>query len=104
MATTASKIRPRPKYSGLAFHVTVVVEPDGNEFHAYCPALKGLHVSGATIKEALENARIAAQLFLECLIEDGDPIPVGVQLKPTDKPQRVPKDAVYVATLLIHLK
>lgn len=90
---------------GLTFHVTVVVEPDGDDFHAYCPALKGLHVPGATIQEAVKNARVAAQLFLECLIEDGDPIPVGVQLRLHGKPRpaRPPKDAVHVETLTIHL-
>jgi predicted RNase H-like HicB family nuclease len=100
MATTASKAKPR--HSGLAFQVTVVVESDGNEFHAYCPALKGLHVPGATIAEAVQNARVAAQLFLECLIEDGDPIPVGVQ--PEAQPFRKRWPVVHVETLLIHLQ
>lgn len=99
MAQTALKTRSR---QGLTFQVTVVVEPDGDGFHAYCPALKGLHVPGATIEEAVENARVAAQLFLECLVEDGDPIPVGVQLGPHRL--HIPKKAVHAETLTLHLE
>lgn len=101
----AQAVLKKKSHKDLTFHVTVVVEPDGDEFHAYCPALKGLHVPGTTIPEAVENARVAAQLFLECLIEDGDPIPVGVQLSPHGKrrQERRPKDAVHVETLAIHL-
>ncbi|MCS7198665.1 MAG: type II toxin-antitoxin system HicB family antitoxin, partial [Candidatus Bipolaricaulota bacterium] len=95
MAQTTLKT---PARRGLTFQVLVVVEPDGEEFHAYCPALKGLHVAGATIEEAVENARVAAQLFLECLIEDGDPIPIGMQQSPHEQPhpKRLPKEAVHV--------
>ena len=106
------KTTPKPKLPlkqpivGLNFQVTVVVEPDGNEFHAYCPALPGLHVPGATVPEALEHARVAAQLFLECMIEDGDPIPVGVQLGAPARTQRArwPKEAIHVGLLAIHLE
>ena len=35
----------------IEFLVDIVVEPDESEFLAYCPALKGLHVGGATVKE-----------------------------------------------------
>lgn len=29
----------------------IIVEPDGDGFHAYCPMLKGLHTAGDTEKE-----------------------------------------------------
>ena len=60
----------------LRFKIGIVVEPDGDEFHAYCPSLKGLHVSGATQQDALQNVIETAQAWLESLIECGDPIPV----------------------------
>ena len=63
----------------LKFELAIVVEPDGDEFHAYCPALKGLHVSGETPEEALQNAKDAAIAYLDSLIRHGDPIPIGVR-------------------------
>ncbi|OGF53805.1 MAG: hypothetical protein A2Z21_01010 [Candidatus Fraserbacteria bacterium RBG_16_55_9] len=74
-ATPKTRLPLKQPTTGLNFQVTIVVEPDEDEFHAYCPALPGLHVAGATVQEALENAQVAAQLFLECMIEDGDAIP-----------------------------
>jgi len=105
-----TKTRSAPKRAGcgLTFQVAVVVEPDGDEFYAYCPAIKGLHVGGATVAEAVKNARDAAIAFLEMMVEYGDPIPVGVQFDGDGKPRRErwPRkaDAVHVETLLIHLK
>lgn len=60
------------------FKILIVVEPDRDEFHAYCPALKGLHTCGATEEEAVNNAADAAIAYLESLIKHGDPIPIGV--------------------------
>jgi len=65
--------------SAIEFRVQVIVEPDGNGFHAFCPALKGLHTCGQNEKEALKNAKIAASAYLQSLVEHGDPIPVGVE-------------------------
>lgn len=62
----------------IGFQVEIIVEPDGEEFHSYCPALKGLHACGETVDEALSNARDAATAYIESLIKHGDPIPVGV--------------------------
>lgn len=68
----------------LEFRLDIVVEPDGDGFHAYCPALKGLHTCGETQEEALQNAKDAAIAYLRSLIKHGDPIPIGitVQRKP----------------------
>ena len=41
----------------MEFQVEIIVESDGDEYHAYCPALKGLHVCGETVDEALSNER-----------------------------------------------
>lgn len=62
----------------IEFKVEVVVEPDEDGFHAYCPALKGLHTCGNTKEEAIQNAGYAAVAYLESLISHRDPIPVGV--------------------------
>ena len=46
----------------MRIKVSVVVEPDGEGFHAYCPAFKGLHIDGATEQEAVERTCKALEL------------------------------------------
>ena len=65
----------------IGFKVEVIVEPDEDGFHAYCPALKGLHTCGDTKEEALENAKYAAIAYLQSSIKHGDPIPVGIVMR-----------------------
>lgn len=65
------------KRARLTFQVIFLVEPDGTEYLAYCPELPGVLMPGATPQEALENARVAARLCLETMIEYGDPIPLS---------------------------
>ena len=67
--------------SVIGFRLEVVVEPDEIAFHAYCPALKGLHTCGDTEEEAIQNAKDAATAYLQSLIEHGDPIPVGIEIE-----------------------
>lgn len=67
----------------LAFDV--IIEPDQPGLHAYCPALKGLHVGGDTADEALQNARDAINAYVRSLTKHGDPIPVGVQIAEEDE-------------------
>ncbi len=62
----------------IGFRIEVVVETDEIGFHAYCPALKGLHTCGNTKQEALNNAKDAAIAYLTSSIKHGDPIPVGI--------------------------
>ena len=66
------------KKDQIAFKIQVIVERDEGEYHAYCPALKGLHTSGTTQEEAYNNAIDAAIAYIETLIEDVNPIPIGV--------------------------
>ena len=66
--------------SFIEFKINVTIEPDVNGYHAYCPALKGLHTCGDTKEEALRNAGDAAVAYLQSLIKHGDPIPVGVSI------------------------
>jgi predicted RNase H-like HicB family nuclease len=81
MPTTKAvpKRRLRRPTTNLTFQVAVVVEPDGDEYFAYCSDLPGVLMPGATPQEALENACVAARLCLETMIEYGDPIPLGLQ-------------------------
>lgn len=72
----AQKLKPRA--GTLTFHIVFFVEPDGDRYHAWSPMLPGLHADGATAAEAVQQAQELAQLYLEVLIEDGDPIPTGV--------------------------
>lgn len=62
----------------LKFRIRVVVEPDDEGFHAYCPDLKGLHADGETEEEALKNAKCAARLYIESLLKHEEPLPIGV--------------------------
>ena len=45
--------------------LVIIVEPDGDSYHAYAPALKGLHVDGETPAEAISNAIMAALYYAE---------------------------------------
>ena len=59
----------------------VVVEPDGNRWHAYCPALeeRGAATWGCTREEALQHIREVVQMVTEELVADGVPVPDGSQ-------------------------
>ncbi len=61
---------------------TVIVEK-GREsgFIAKCPTLRGCVAQGRTAESALKNLRAAMQDYVECLIEDGVPVPVEVGKK-----------------------
>jgi len=65
----------------IEFRVEVIVEPDDDGFHAYCPALKGLHTCGDTKEEALRNAGDAAVAYLQSSMKHGDSIPVGILMR-----------------------
>lgn len=55
--------------------VDLIVVPDGDSFHAFCPSLKGLHMDGRTEDEAIENAKDAVIAYLESLRKHNDPLP-----------------------------
>jgi predicted RNase H-like HicB family nuclease len=64
----------------IGFKIEVIVEPDDNGFHAYCPTLKGLHTFGESEEEAVANARDAATAYLESCIKHHDSIPLGITM------------------------
>lgn len=62
----------------------VVVEPDGDAWHAYCPALKswGAVTWGQSRAEALTHIREVVELVVAELVEDGVALPVDVGISP----------------------
>ena len=65
--------------NGIEYVFEVVIEPDEDRYHAYCPSLKGCRTWGRTEEEAYKNIQEAIELYLEALIDEGDPIPgIGV--------------------------
>ena len=57
----------------------VVVEPDEDRWHAYCPVLvrQGAATWGNTEQEALKNIREVVQMVVESLNQHGQPVPEG---------------------------
>ena len=53
----------------------IIIEPDGNGFHGYVPALRGCHTWGKTIPETKRHLREAMELFIESLLAYDEPIP-----------------------------
>jgi predicted RNase H-like HicB family nuclease len=60
----------------MSYDFTIVIEPDGESFHAFVPALQGCHSYGDTLEEARKNIAEAIELHVECMIEDGEEIPI----------------------------
>jgi antitoxin HicB len=60
---------------GKRYIYGLIIEPDDDRFHAEIPALPGCYSWGYTYDEALTNIKEAAELWLETLAEDGEPIP-----------------------------
>lgn len=61
----------------MTIRILAIVEPDGDGFHAYCPAFKGLHMDGDTVEQALDRTRDGLVWYLQSLKRHGDPLPVG---------------------------
>ena len=76
MGTVTSARDPRPR---TTYRFRVVIEPDGDLWHAYCPALQeyGGATWGATRDEALQHIAEVAQLVIESMVEHGEAIPAS---------------------------
>ncbi len=59
----------------------VLIEKDGDSFHAYCPVLKGLHISGDTENDAVTNVKAAVMAYIKSSIKHGDPLPAFISQK-----------------------
>ena len=64
----------------------VTLEPDEDVWRAYVPDLesKGAATWGHTKEEALHNIQEVAQMVIEVLLEDGEPLPPSVTV--SDQP------------------
>ncbi len=67
------------------YNFRIVVEPDGERWHAYCPALvrQGAATWGNTEREALNNIQEVVQMVVESLMEHGEALPA----EPADQVQ-----------------
>ncbi|MFZ0311918.1 MAG: type II toxin-antitoxin system HicB family antitoxin [Candidatus Korobacteraceae bacterium] len=69
-----------------SFVLRVVLEPDEDVWRAYIPDLeaKGAATWGHTREEALRNMQEVAQMIMEELEQDGEPLPPSVTV--SDQP------------------
>jgi len=77
----------------ITFKIEICVEDDQDRFHAYCPALKGVHIDGNTKEEAIENAKKAVVLYIKSLIKHGDPIPLEVVYSESQRDSITPAES-----------
>ena len=67
------------------------MEPDGDRWHAYCPALvrQGAATWGLTRGEALKNIQEVVQMVVESLVEHGEALPAvpADQVQASGEPQ-----------------
>jgi predicted RNase H-like HicB family nuclease len=73
----AGKARSTKSTKTIRLKFIVITEQDGDSYHAFCPAFKGLHADGTTEKKAVRNAANAAAVYIESLIAHGEPLPLG---------------------------
>lgn len=62
----------------IKIQVRVIVERDGDGFHAYVPDLKGVHAAGDSEQEAIVAVREGVTLYMQSLMKHNQSIPVGV--------------------------
>lgn len=79
----------------VTYSFKVVVEPDDDRWHAYCPALHeyGAATWGYTEHEAYQNIQQVVQLVVAELLEEGTPLPES----PPQDVQVYPEPRVAVA-------
>ena len=69
-------MRRKESVSTAAYTYTVLLQPEpGDGYTVTCPALPGLVTYGGTLEEARAMAADAIRGYIECLREDGEPIP-----------------------------
>ncbi len=78
----------------MTYSFKVVVKPDGNRWHAYCPALvsAGAASWGYTSREALRNIQDVVRMVVDSLVEKGEAVPS----EPSDQVQIVSEPQVAV--------
>ena len=101
----------------LNYSITLMWSDEDDCYIATIPELPGLSSHGETTEEALEQAKLAAEGYIEILAEDGDPIPEPLKVKnysgnlrvrlPKSLHERLAKEAgredISLNSLVIHL-
>jgi len=59
----------------------ILMEPDEDGFHVWCPALRGCHSFGVTKDEARENIKEAIELWLDTADDEDVQIPDRERIK-----------------------
>lgn len=59
------------------YKYTIILDPDPDEggYTVTVPALPGCVTQGETIEEAIAMAKDAIRLYIETLVENGEPVP-----------------------------
>jgi predicted RNase H-like HicB family nuclease len=72
--------RPQKEKNVKSYVFRVILEPDEQAWRAFIPDLeeKGGATWGNTKEEALRNIHEVAQMVIESMLEDGDPLPPGL--------------------------
>ncbi len=86
--------------STIQMSFLIIVEEDTIGYHAYVPALKGIHVAGDTEEEAAKNAEDGIILYMDSILERGDPLPTGFGVI-TEPEETTPVRTLHVKTPLI---
>jgi predicted RNase H-like HicB family nuclease len=73
-------LTPADEDNRVTYTFTVVVEPDEDAWHAYCPALQGYGAAtwGSSREEALRHIREVVEMVVAELVEDGEDLPADV--------------------------
>ena len=73
----------------MKIRVTLVAEPDGDRFHAYCAELTGIHADGDTEEVAFRRIKQAIKKHLGAMEHYEIPLPPGVMdASPAEQPAR----------------
>ena len=67
----------------MKIRVTLVAEPDGDRFHAYCAELTGIHADGDTEEDAFLRIKQAIKTHLGAMEHYEIPLPPGVMDAPS---------------------
>jgi len=59
----------------------IIIEPDGDSFHGYCPTFPGLHTCGKTEEETLANVITAIKAYRLSLLKHGVPVPISKSIE-----------------------
>lgn len=69
--------------------IAVVVEPDGDRYHAFTPALRGIHADGATEDDALREIVPLIFSHVASMTKHGEAIQLGPSPEMVEHPDRL---------------